>query len=122
MEWMLRLVATGMDDQSRSVDVMAISRPDGLGDIANSGLTLAEAKQLLQRVQQDVVVAQADNHAMVRPDCQSCGGRCHVKAWRSRRIATLFDAVRLQLPPVSVCGLWLWRDRWQLAIALPVNP
>jgi hypothetical protein len=35
MEWMLRLVGTGIDGQSRGVDVMAISRPDGLGDLAN---------------------------------------------------------------------------------------
>ncbi|MEA2732413.1 MAG: hypothetical protein QOF70_6888, partial [Acetobacteraceae bacterium] len=60
---------------------MEISRPDGLGDLANLGLTLAEAKQLLARVQQDVVAAQADNQAMFRPDCQSCGGGCHVKDW-----------------------------------------
>ena len=44
---MLRLVGTGIDGQSRSFDVMEISRPDGLGDLANLGLTLAEAKQLL---------------------------------------------------------------------------
>jgi len=98
MEWMLRLVGTGTDGQSRSCDVMEISRPDGLGDIANLGLTLSEAKQLLVRVQQDVVAAQADNHAMFRPDCQSCGGRCHVKDWRPHRIATLFGEVRLRLP------------------------
>jgi hypothetical protein len=36
---------------------MAISRPDGLGDIANLGMTLAEAKQLLAQVQQQVVAA-----------------------------------------------------------------
>jgi hypothetical protein len=47
MEWTLHLVRTGIDGQSRSFDVMAISRPDGLGEIANLGLTLAEAKQLL---------------------------------------------------------------------------
>ena len=57
---------------------MEISRPDGLGDLANLGLTLSEAKRLLERVQQDVVAAQADNHAMLRPDCQSCGRTCHV--------------------------------------------
>jgi hypothetical protein len=39
---------------------MAIGRLDGLGDIANLGLTLTEAKQLLVRVQQQVVAAQAD--------------------------------------------------------------
>jgi hypothetical protein len=35
MEWVLRLVETGIDGQSRSSDVMAISRPDDLGDLAN---------------------------------------------------------------------------------------
>jgi hypothetical protein len=30
MEWVLRLVETGIDGQSRSSDVMAFSRPDGL--------------------------------------------------------------------------------------------
>jgi hypothetical protein len=89
MGWVLRLIGTGIDGQSRSSDVMEISRPDGLGDIANLGLTLAEAKQLLARVQQDVVAVQADNHAMLRPDCRSCGGKCHVKASRGFREALL---------------------------------
>jgi hypothetical protein len=53
MEWTLRLVGTGIDGQSQSFDVMAISRPDGLGDIANLGLTLAEAKR--RRVAQLVI-------------------------------------------------------------------
>ena len=35
MEWTLHLVGMGIDGQSQSFDVMAISRPDGLGDIAN---------------------------------------------------------------------------------------
>jgi hypothetical protein len=104
MEWMLRLVGTGTDGQSRSFDVMEISRPDGLGDFANLGLTLAEAKQLLERVQQDVVTAQADSRAMVRPDCQSCGRTCHVKDWRPHRIATLFGEVRVRLARFLCAG------------------
>jgi hypothetical protein len=98
MEWVLRLVGTGIDGQSRSVDVMEISRPVGISDIASLGLTLAEGKPLLARVQQDVVAAQADNHASLRPDCRSCGRRCHVKDRRLRRIATLFGEVRVRLP------------------------
>jgi hypothetical protein len=31
------------------VDIEEISKPDDLGDIANLGLTIAEAKQLLAR-------------------------------------------------------------------------
>ena len=95
MEWVLRLVGTGVDGQSRSFNVMEISRPDGVGDIANLGLTLAEGKLLLAGVQQGVVAAQADSHATLRPDCRSCGGRCHVKDWRPRRIATLFGEARV---------------------------
>jgi hypothetical protein len=52
MGWVLRLVETGTDSRARSVDVMEISRPNDLGVIANLGLTLPEAKQLLARVQQ----------------------------------------------------------------------
>jgi hypothetical protein len=98
MEWTLRLVGTGIDGQSRNLEVMALSRPDGLGDIANLGLTLVEAKQLLVHVQQEVVAAQTRHQAMFRPDCQSCSGRCHVKDWRPHRIATLFGEVRVKLP------------------------
>src|SRR3984885_7778890 len=93
MEWIVRLVGTGMDGQSQSFDVMAIGRPDGLGDIANLGLTLTEAKQLLVQVQQQIVAAQADTHAMFRPDCRSCGRTCHVKDWQPHRVATLFGEV-----------------------------
>jgi hypothetical protein len=104
MEWTLRLVGTGIDGQSRSFDVMPISRPDGLGEIANLGLTLAEAKLLLAQVQQQVVAAQAHHHAMLRPDCRSCGERYHAKGWRPHRIATLFGEVRVKLPRLACAG------------------
>jgi hypothetical protein len=48
MGWVLRLVETGADSPGRSVDVMEVSRRRDLGDIANLGLTLPEAKQRLQ--------------------------------------------------------------------------
>jgi hypothetical protein len=89
MECIVRLVGTGIDGEFRSFDVMAIGRLDGLGDIANLGLTLTEAKQLLVRVQQQVVAAQADTQATFRPGLlvvwqdMSCEGLasapdCHV--------------------------------------------
>jgi len=48
----LSYIRPEMDGQSRSCDVMVISRPDDLGKIANLGLTLAEAKQRLVSLQQ----------------------------------------------------------------------
>jgi hypothetical protein len=106
MGLVLRLVETRTDSKTRSVDVLEISRPGDLRDIENLGLTLAEAKQLLARVQRAVVAVQARGHAALRPECASCGGRCHIKDWRSRRIATPFGAVAARLPRFlcSGCG------------------
>ena len=109
MRWVLQLVEIGTTSRARSVDLLEISRPNDLGDIANLGLTLPEAKQLLARVQQAVVAAQARDHAVLRPDCSACGGGCHVKDWRLRQVATLFGGV-------SACGC---RDFSALAVAAP---
>ena len=43
--WIVRLVDAGAEGPG--VEIMEISKPDDLGNIANLGLTLAEAKQLL---------------------------------------------------------------------------
>ena len=94
MGWVLRLLETEIDSPGPGVDVMEISRSGDLGGFANLGLTLAEAKQLLARVQQAVVAAQAHRHAVLRPDCSSCGGGCHIKDWRLHQVATLFGVGR----------------------------
>jgi hypothetical protein len=44
MRWILRLVETDGEGESGCLDVMDIVRPDEVGDIADLGLTLAEAK------------------------------------------------------------------------------
>ena len=98
MRWVVRLVATVGDAGSRSADLMEICRPEGLGEIADLGLSLPEAKQLLTSVQRAVAASQADQHGRLRPDCRSCSGRCHVKDWRPHRIATLFGEVTVRLP------------------------
>jgi hypothetical protein len=98
MGWVLRLVETETDTAGRGVDVMQLARRRDLGDIANLGLTLPEAKQLLTRVQQEIVAAQARDHAFPRPGCSSCGGACHLKDWRVHQVATLFGAVTVRLP------------------------
>ncbi len=59
MAWILRLVQIGAEGEDPDTDLMEISRPDGLGDIANLGLTLFEAKQLLANVQRGIAAAQA---------------------------------------------------------------
>ena len=55
MAWVLRLVETGIDGPARVIDVTDVRPLGALGDIANLGLTLSEAKQILARLQQAVV-------------------------------------------------------------------
>jgi hypothetical protein len=104
MEWVLRLVETGIDGPARVIDVLDIRPLGGLGEIAKLGLTLAEAKQILARLQQVVVAVQADDHAVLRPDCSSCGQVCHVKEWRLHRVATLFGTAAVRPPRFRCAG------------------
>ena len=53
----------GVEGEWPCTDIMDIHRPDDLVDVANLGLTLAEAKRLLAGVQREIVAAQARNHA-----------------------------------------------------------
>jgi hypothetical protein len=88
MRWVLRLIATGDDARRLSTDLVEICRPEGLGNIADLGLTLPEAKQLLANVQRAVVSGQVDRHGLLRPCCRSCAVKYHLKDWRGRCIAT----------------------------------
>ena len=87
MAWMLRLVKTGAEGEGPCTDIMEIHRPGDLRDIADLGLTLAEAKRLLARVQQEIVAAQAKEHAVQWPDCSRCDGACRVKDYRDHAVA-----------------------------------
>ncbi len=103
---MLRLVKTGAKGEGPCADIMEIRRPDDLRDIANLGLTLAEAKQLLAGVQREIVAVQATSHAVRRPECPRCGGVCRVKDYRDHVVSTLFGPVTVRLPRFrcAACG------------------
>ena len=94
----MQLVERGADTRGCEVDLLEIDQPRDLRDIADLGLTLPEAKQILARVQQAVAAAQARDHASLRSECSSCGVRCHVKDWQSRQVATLLGTVPLHRP------------------------
>ncbi len=96
----------GAEGEGPCTDVLEISRPDDLVDIANLGLTLAEAKLLLAGVQREIVAAQAKSHAVRRPECPRCDGVCHVKDYRDHAVSTLFGQVTPRLPRFrcAACG------------------
>ena len=119
--WVLRLVEIGAEGEGSCADIMEIRGSDDLVDIANLGLTLAEAKRLLAGVQREIVAAQAGSHAVRRPECPRCGGvsreglprPCGVDAFRPGHGAT---------SPLSLCRVWRDRGWPRLALALPIDP
>src|SRR3954453_3326724 len=104
MGGVLRLVESGVEGASRSVDVLVIDPSGDLDDIAALGLTLAQGKRLVALVQQEIVTAQSREHAARRPLCRSCGTACQVKDYRPHQIATVFGQVTLRLPRFRCAG------------------
>src|SRR5687767_39948 len=104
MGWVLRLVETGVEGSSRCVDVMVIDPSSDLDDIAALGLTLAQGKQLVALVQQEIVTVQSRDHALRRPLYRSCGTASQVKDYRPHQIATVFGQVALRLPRFRCAG------------------
>jgi hypothetical protein len=102
--WILRLAVAG--GEGPCVDIMEISKPDDLGDIANLGLTLADAKQLLARLQCEIATAQTREHAVRGPVCPCGEDVCRVKDYRDHSVATLFGRVTMRLPRFlcALCG------------------
>ena len=124
MAWIVRLVSVEADGTEHSTDVLQISRPDTLTDLASLGLTLAEGKRLLAGVQQELVAAQARAHAVRRPECRSCGTTCRVKDYRQHAIATLFGRVTVRLPRFRCadCGTIAAGTGWPLHARSTVCP
>ena len=72
MALIVRLVKIGAGGEEQATDVLKIDRPGDLDDVANLGLTSAEATLVLASVRREIVAAQARDDAvwgpgMVRP-------------------------------------------------------
>jgi hypothetical protein len=64
--WIVKLASIGAAGDECSTEIMRIARPDDLTDLTILGMTLAEGKQLLAGVQQELVAAQSRLYAVSR--------------------------------------------------------
>jgi hypothetical protein len=67
------------------------------------GLTLAEAKTLLQRLQQHLVEQQAAAFVATHMHCQACGTLLSTKGHHALTFRTLFGTIRLTSPRLCHC-------------------
>lgn len=64
MAWVLRLMEIGAEGEGLCTDMTEIGRHGDPRNIADLGLTLAEAKLLLAGVQRGIAAAQARDHVV----------------------------------------------------------
>jgi hypothetical protein len=71
--------------------------------IEHLGLTLSEAKQLLNQLQRHMVQQQATAYLAAHTQCPACGTPLHVKEQTTRTVRTLFGVIILASPRLYHC-------------------
>lgn len=102
MKLKVQLVVCTDDGHPEQVqDVAVLDEP--CQRVAHLGLTLADAKQLLQTVQQHLVAQQAATFVAARAQCDHCGAPLQLKGQHTRTFRTLFGTVTLPSPRLYHC-------------------
>jgi hypothetical protein len=107
MQWRVIVELTGADGSMQTHEEYAGGCPptacstDTLG--LTLGLTLAEAKQVLAKLQCHLVQAQTEEYCQSRRRCQRCRAKRPLKDRRARRLRSLFGVVEVHAPRFAPC-------------------
>ena len=102
MKMTVQLVVCEDDGREETItDVVILEKT--CQQLEQVGLTLAEAKTLLQRLQQHLVEQQAAAFVATRMHCQACGALLSTKGHHALTFRTLFGTVRLTSPRLCHC-------------------
>jgi hypothetical protein len=75
-------------------------------DVALLGLGLSESKQVLTRLQHEIVTTQFESIAHERRPCACCAVMLSIKDYHQMRFRSLFGDIELRVPRYTKCG---WR-------------
>jgi hypothetical protein len=103
MEWTIRLEAKTGWGEVETVEVVSIARPVLAATADDVGLSLAEAKSLLTKLQEAMVRGQVAEYLHCRRVCPDCLTFQPVKDRRRRRLQTLFGTVDVEAPRYRIC-------------------
>src|SRR5215210_4559447 len=103
MQWTVRLEARTDKGEVKTAELVTFRRPAMAGTLAEIGLTLAEAKALLTKLQASILCDQLAEYAAHRRVCPDCGMLQPLKDRRTRRLQTLFGTVEIEVPRFRVC-------------------
>ncbi len=103
MQWTMQLEAKTEQGEVTTTELLTFSRPAMAGTLAEIGLTLAEAKALLAKLQASMLCGQVAEYAAHGRVCPACGALQPLKDRRTRRLQTLFGTVEVEAPRFKVC-------------------
>ena len=103
MKVKLQMVIESEDGRVREVEEVACLKRATLSP-EELGLTLAEAKQMLQQVQHSMVDFQAAEYQRQRKDCPHCGKQRPQKGKHEIIVRTLFGKMKLRSLRLHRCG------------------
>ncbi len=103
MEWTIRLEAKTGWGGVETVELASSTRPVLAATADDVGLSLAEAKSLLARLQEAMVRGQVAEYLRCRRVCPDCLTFQPVKDRRQRRLQTLFGTVDVEVPRYRIC-------------------
>lgn len=103
MKWRVLLEVPEAEGVAATHEVSTGSRPMPTAAPDTIGLTLNEGKSILAGLQHRLVQAQAGLFCTQRRLCQACHCRRPIKDRRSRRLTTLFGAIRVDAPRFDPC-------------------
>src|SRR5215217_469555 len=103
MQWTVRLEARTDQGEVKTTELVRFGRPAMAGTLAEIGLTLAEAKALLSKLQASILCEQGAEYAARCRVCPDCGELQPLKDRRTRRLQTLFGTVAVEAPRFRVC-------------------
>lgn len=102
-KWAVLVEATRADGTTERIEIAALERDVSSPTLDDLGLRLAEAKNLLLKLQSFLAQDQVRQVTAVDRTCH-CGSRRRLHDYRSRQIDTLFGRVTLQQPRWRPCG------------------
>src|SRR3954467_9515852 len=120
MRWTVRLEARTDKGEVKTAELVTFCRPAMASTLAEIGLTLAEAKALLSKLQASILCDQLAEYAAHRRVCPDCGMLQPLKDRRTRRLQTLFGTVAVEAPRFRVCRCRLSAPRVEVAFS-PVS-
>jgi hypothetical protein len=98
MQWRVMVELTGADGSMQTHEAYAGGCPPTACSTDTLGLTLAEAKQVLAKLQCHLVQAQTEEYCQSRRRCQRCRAKRPLKDRRPRRLRSLFGVVEVHAP------------------------